>query len=199
MGGGEANVSHHWMIYRSFLRLSMFTTALWLVVYRNYRLCILACLALVFYPHAPTYNVCNSEIDWNSVFSSLESLTIGVDYRVAISVDNGNRFAIEVNSLAAEFDFNGQSVATIDFREPVLLVPASITDVVVPIKFSVGSPYQAAELYSAYTSKNLQLKANALLKGTAAGFYSFEMSIKDHVVDMSAKIDTSLCAPCREA
>ena len=84
-------------------------------------LCILACLALVFYPHAPTYNVCNSEIDWNSVFSSLESLTIGVDYRVAISVDNGNRFAIEVNSLAAEFDFNGQSVATIDFREPVFV------------------------------------------------------------------------------
>ena len=155
--------------------------------------CVSACLALVFYP-CPDVQCMQQQIDWNSVFSSLESLTIGVDYRVAISVDIGNRFAIEVNSLAAEFDFNGQSVATIDFREPVLLVPASITDVVVPIKFSVGSPYQAAELYSAYTSKNLQLKANALLKGTAAGFYSFEMSIKDHVVDMSAKIDTSLCA-----
>ena len=156
-------------------------------------------IALVLYPHAPTYTVCNSELDWSTVFSSLAHLTIGADYRVAISVNNGNRFGIVLDSLVAEFDFDEESVATIDFKETIELVPAAITDVVVPIKFAAASALQAATIYSAYRAGTLTFKANANIKGTAAGFYSFEMDIKDHVVDMSADMDLSLCSACHES
>ena len=172
------------------------------------RICCVVCtglafvftiIALVLYPHAPTYTVCNSELDWSTVFSSLAHLTIGADYRVAISVNNGNRFGIVLDSLVAEFDFDEESVATIDFKETIELVPAAITDVVVPIKFAAASALQAATIYSAYRAGTLTFKANANIKGTAAGFYSFEMDIKDHIVDMSADMDLSLCSACHES
>ena len=158
----------------------------------------MAIVALILYPHAPTYTVCNSELDWSTVFSSLAHLTIGADYRVAISVNNGNRFSIVLDSLVAEFDFQGESAATIDFQETLELLPATITDVVVPITFAAASTNQAVAIYSAYEAGNLKFTANAELKGTAAGFYSFEMDVVNHVVDMSAAVDLSLCSACRE-
>ena len=78
------------------------------------------------------------------------------------------------------------------------MLPATITDVVVPITFAAASTNQAVAIYSAYEAGNLKFTANAELKGTAAGFYSFEMDVVNHVVDMSAAVDLSLCSACRE-
>lgn len=175
---------------------------------RIYKFCCLGCSCLVgtlavigfiAYPHSPNYNVCNSELDWNSLFSSLEHFSLGADYHVAVSVDNSNRFGIELSSLEAEFDYDGQTVATVSVDDVIVLPSATIIDVVVPVKFTLSSPMQAVSIYNAYTEGNLRFNMKALVKGTAAGFSSFTMNINDHVVDMSAESDTRLCKKCHES
>ena len=163
---------------------------------------ILLMFVLVVYPHTPTYSVCNSELDWGSLLSSLSSLKLAADYDVAMSVKNPNIFDIYVDSLDAVFSFEGTPVAAVHMKrmagasEVVKLEAVTITDVLLPLTFAPESISQAVHLSRANSAGTLKFTASFSIKGTAMGFYNYDVEVKDHVVDLSTMGDTSLCAPC---
>jgi hypothetical protein len=165
-------------------------------------------VVLIVYPHAPSYSVCNSEMDWTSLLGSLSSLKLAADYDVTMSVQNPNMFDIYVDTLDATFTFDGAPVASAHLKSKptssdsaghvLKLTASSITDVILPLNFAPESLSQAWKMKSENSAGKLMFTASFSIQGTAMGFYTYDMEIKDHLVDLSTMGDTSLCAPCRK-
>ena len=160
-------------------------------------------VVLIVYPHAPTYSVCNSELDWQSLLGSLSSLSLSADYDVAMSIRNPNLFNIRVDSLDATFTFEGRPVASAHLigknkeEDVVTLQSSSISDIVLPLTFAPESVSQAWQLKAANDAGTLMFEASFSIRGSVLGFYDYDIEIKNHVVDLSTMGDTSMCAPCR--
>jgi len=157
-------------------------------------------IVFIFYPHAPTYSVCNSELDWKSALSSLASLSLSADYDVSLSIHNPNVFDIRVDSVNAVFTYENIPVASAHItgkpNNIVTLRKSSVNDVVLPLTFKPESIAQAYRMNTDNTNGKLKFSASFSIKGVVMGFYYFDVEVNDHVVDMSTMGDQSLCAPC---
>ncbi|CAM9752473.1 unnamed protein product [Sphacelaria rigidula] len=60
---------------------------------------LLGCTVVVmFAPHAPGVNVCNTEFDWGSIIHSLEKVSVEADVQILVSIYNPNVLDAEIES-----------------------------------------------------------------------------------------------------
>ena len=69
-------------------------------------------LGIVYWPQHPMYEICDNEVQWDTVISGLSSLKISADEKILISVENPNRLGFKVLEAHATFYFvaNNQTV-----------------------------------------------------------------------------------------
>merc|ERR1711991_627951 len=81
-------------------------------------------ILLARFPHYPKYEICNTDLDWSSVFNALARFSLQAEYDVVVSVYNPNQFDAGVDEMGANFLFNEKLVATARHMDAVQL-PAS--------------------------------------------------------------------------
>ncbi len=161
---------------------------------------VLGAIAIAAYPHNVAYSICDTSLDYTSLLNSLAHLTLAADYMVAASVENPNRFDLEVDRVAATFAFQGETVATLAVDQTTMLTATSVIDRVLPIRVAPGVA-TAYAMERALQEGNLVLNVNAKIEGRALGWglgWTLDYDVKDHAVNLSAASDERLCAPCTE-
>ena len=188
--------------------------------------CALACCAVpslatvlllvfcfVFYPSSPNYSVCTQTFDWSALIRGAAAVQTTLSYDVLVSVENQNRFGMQLSDIDVTFAYNREVVGTMilgkgkgavnqgwkgknETRHKMVLPPTSIVDMLVRVRFT-PSILQASEMYEAlYSDEGLVLRIDGTVEG-AGTILGFQYPVKYHIdgekVDMGALSDRSLC------
>jgi hypothetical protein len=107
----------------------------------------------------PTYNVCNDNLAWKSIVSSMTSMKVEADFEILVSVLNPNHFEVDVEMGRGQFYHEGVFVGTFDI--PPTKCPAmSIMDVRVVAHFA-PEKWEALSLTAEYYKGTLAFDLNA--------------------------------------
>jgi len=70
-----------------------------------------AIIAMVFFPQNPGYSLCNKQIHWGSILSSLTQFEVAINATLHFALHNPNRFDLNVNHLTCYVKYKGSHVA----------------------------------------------------------------------------------------
>ena len=68
---------------------------------------------MFFYPAVPSYSVCTTTFDWGALLRGMEVVQARLEYDVLISVENTNRFAINITDVDCVFKYGDSEVGTL--------------------------------------------------------------------------------------
>jgi hypothetical protein len=156
---------------------------------------VIGLLAAINFPVMPTYNVCDERFDWNSLFSSLQKVSIQGDFNVVLSLKNPNRFTFAATELRVEFVHDNAVVgSSLDTKE-LVLPPHTISDYVLKVSFR-PSISQALSMQRDFSSGKLFFTINGIVKGytTPLGYnYPFTQRVEKQIIRIGDSADQSMC------
>mgnify|MGYP006102298583 CR=1 FL=1 len=156
---------------------------------------VLVVIGLIYFPIAPSYNVCDERFDWNSLFATMETLSVQGDFNLVLSLKNPNRFAFGSSSLRIDFLYNNEVVGQSFDTNEVVLSAHSITDYLLKVSFR-PTVSQALSMQRDYSNDKLYFNMKGVLEGYATPLgmkYSFTERIDDSIIRIGDKSDESLC------
>ena len=68
---------------------------------------------MFFYPAVPSYSVCTTTFDWGALLRGMEVVQARLEYDVLISVENTNRFAINITDVDCVFKYGDSEIGTL--------------------------------------------------------------------------------------
>merc|ERR1712096_499888 len=71
-------------------------------------LCAVA--AIMLFPTVPTYYVCDTATDWNSIWSSMEHLSPQSTYNVLFTIKNNNYFSTELTNIRIRLYYEKENI-----------------------------------------------------------------------------------------
>jgi len=120
---------------------------------------LFATSCILFFPKAPTYNVCSDEFAWKSIIDGLTSLKVEGSFELLISIENKNRLDIALEGVGGTFRHDDEEVGTFAMKRSIIQA-SSITDVLVTCTV-VPSRWEALGLISDYYKGKLVFVADA--------------------------------------
>ncbi len=119
---------------------------------------LFATSCVIFWPKAPTYNVCSDEFAWKSIIDGLTSLKVEGSFELLISVENKNRLDIALEGVGGTFHHDDVEVGTFEMKRSIIKA-SSITDVLITCTV-VPSRWEALGLISDYWKGKLVFVAD---------------------------------------
>ena len=165
------------------------------------------CIVLLF-PTTPRYYSCNSESDWNGIWSSIIHGSPQMQYDGLFTIENNNYLSVELSNIGVRL-YYGQSLIGYYYstnpkdEDLSVYIPShSIIDVLVPITFSPGIS-QAYTIWSLYQENNLSLEIDLFadtrtyLFGKERHLKLFDMHVNlqlnDYIIGVNITTDRSEC------
>jgi len=167
---------------------------------------LLIVLILIFYPHYPQYEICNTVTDWDSILHHLERFEAAVDYHIIMSIANPNPVAVNITDVNLKFVYDNTEVGSLVLDtsqkggdRPYMLEKYAVTDVLAKVVLT-PSVFTAWSMYSDYQSNNLIFQASGDVTTKILLSESFLIPVsytfEKEKIHINAKEDDSLCK-CR--
>jgi len=137
------------------IRAALILTLAWLVM--------VAVAVFLYTPQVPDVNVCNTALDWGSLFTGLERLKLEADYQLLLSVYNPNRLDVAISSGQGVFKHDHEAIGQVEVA-PFLIKGGAITDVLVTLVFT-PSVWKSLQLDLAFQTGSLMLMVDMNVAG----------------------------------
>lgn len=170
-----------------------------------------SCIILLF-PTTPSYYSCNSETDWNAIWSSLVHGSPQITYDVLFTVKNNNYVSVDLSNIGLRLYHNNALIGyyyssdnlNLKTNDLSVYIPShSITDILVPVTFSPAIS-QAYTIYDLYQKNKLSLEIDLFADTNAYLFRKkrhiklfdmhFNLQLRDYIVGVNITTDRSECA-----
>lgn len=153
----------------------------------------LVCVSVAFYPRQPLYSVCNDAVAWKRIMTNIAELNFDASFEILLSLSNPNRVGAALDRGKGFYTFEGKQFGT--FEIPPVSVDAMAVNDLMLIAHVSPDRQQALQLIEAYYMGKLVLEAE--FEGTVRvpAFFdtTFDIHVKNIVVDVNALADRSLC------
>jgi len=158
--------------------------------------------AVVYYPHLPTYSICNDEVAWTQIMKHLLTLQWQASFEVLASVKNPNALplplVVDPQAVAGTLTYQDQQFGTFAIPGPIRIQPRTITDVMILIQLEFTNHQQVFDLVHAYYHQALlvTVQLEATLRFPTLWNYTHTIatpSPQGLQVDVSAFSDRRLC------
>jgi hypothetical protein len=153
---------------------------------------------IILAPRTVSYSVCNTRIEWSSVFRSLAHGRVSADVELHLSIFNPNIVSLRVDRFACEIMFKSHVVARGWLMEDTTtnLAAASVTDIVGIVRFAPGARV-AVDMWSAHQKNLLFLDLTLDLGGDVVlwekTLHHINTTFSVPQVDVSLPTDRQLC------
>ncbi|CAM9923250.1 unnamed protein product, partial [Phaeothamnion confervicola] len=165
--------------------------------------CMLVALAmcvvtLLYAPHFPEVNVCNTEFDWKSVVHSITGVAVEVDYQLLVSIYNPNNMDVAIESGTAVLKHKHTEVGAMVF-EPFTATGGYVTDILATVAIN-AQQWENLRLGVEYETGKLAFFMDASVQAAVLWHglktYPFSFSVSNYYIKVSdvTAYDRSLCA-----
>lgn len=152
-------------------------------------LIIAGILAYLWYPHYPVVNVCNNDVDWDSIIVGLGKMKLEVDYQILLSLYNPNRLDATITSANGVLKHDHTGIGTFEIPE-TLIKAGSITDVLVTLVFT-PSVTKGLQLELELQQGTLMLMVDAhvsgYIKSMGMHLYTLSYSIANYFIHVGGQ------------
>jgi hypothetical protein len=154
-------------------------------------------MVLIFSPHAPVVNVCNTEFDWGSIVNSMKKAQVEADFQILSSIYNPNYLNLVVEGGVAVLRHKHIEVGQMVF-EPFTAAGGYTTDVllIVEIDAEVWKDLMLGYEYELNTlSFFMDATVTASISWRQHKTFPFTFSIKNYFIKVAdvTGTDRSLC------
>ena len=147
-------------------------------------LLLVALAVLLYTPHAPDVNVCNTNLDWGSIFTGLERLKLEADYQLLLSVYNPNRLDVAITSGQGIFKHDHEPIGQVEVA-PFTIKGGAITDVLVTLVFT-PSVWKGLQLDIAFQTGSLMVMVDMHVTGKVIWnnrpFFPFQYGMNNYFI-----------------
>jgi hypothetical protein len=154
-------------------------------------------LVIIYAPHTPQLNVCNTEFDWSSIVHSIKRAGVEADFQLLVSLYNPNRMDLVVKGGSAVFRHHHEEVGEMSFSN-VTAEGGYTTDMLLPVTFDAET-WENLHLGYEYETGELAFLVDGTITAAIAinsfESYPFSFSFNNYYVRVSdaAQYDRSLC------
>lgn len=167
-------------------------------------------LVILLFPTIPEYYICDTETDWNEIWSAMEHLTPQSQFDILFSVKNNNYFSTELSDIGVRIYYEKKLIGHYYSDEEgekgqptTMYIPHhSMTDIAVPVTIN-PSIFKAYHLWSLYQANELPLEIE-FFADTSTYFlnkdrdwklldYHLNLQIRDYVVGANLTTDRTGC------
>lgn len=178
-------------------------------------------MVIVLFPTIPVYYVCDTETDWNRIWSAMEHLSPQNNFDVLFTIKNNNYFSTELSNIGIRIYYNNEIIGhwysnqeqekeeegdgkeSGDEDLSRMYIPHhSMTDLLIPISMDY-SLFKSYNLWQLYQDDNLPLEID-FFADTSTYFlskdrdwklldYHLNLQIRDYVVGINIPTDRTGC------
>lgn len=130
----------------------------------------------VFFPKPPVYDVCNDEMAWKKIITSLATFKVDASFEILVSVSNPNHLDVVLESVSGSFQYQGEDVGTYVIP-PVTVKGMAVSDLMLIARVT-PTRRQAVKLVEAYYHGDLELEANAAATVKAPAIFDLKYNLQ---------------------
>ena len=169
---------------------------------------------ILLFPNVPEYYICDTETDWNRIWSAMQHLSAQSTFDILFSVKNNNYFSTELSNIGLRIYYGNPGEDSKELighyysneengNESRIYIPHhSITDVLLPITMD-PSVFEAYSLWKLYKNDSLPLELD-FYADTSTYFLGkhrdwklldlhVNMQLKDYMVGANLVTDRTGC------
>ena len=153
-------------------------------------------LTFLFFPRIPVIDICNNEVEWQSLIDGLTSLKVQASSQILVSIYNPNRIDFNLATFTGKISHDGDYIGTFELPENIIIASQSIIDVLATVTITPDK-WEALELTSEYYKGTLTvlLDVHASVGIPILEGYNYGYKDSDYVVHLNgAEGPRELCA-----